>query len=243
MCETARSAPDRRWRPACGPTTPTGARASAPRSRRPGPRWSPIGRRFYSTSWDNLASQGVARRLDLRPLGQWWQLSKGGASMRVTEPTPTASRSWPRSTGRSTWTWSTPWSTAVWSSGPPDARRARLGRHRFGSLQRGGAHRVLRARSSPTARSLLGASDGGPTVGLAIGAPHLRTRPGAGSPSCTSAALTVAGGSPRPLERSRRPTRGPPAPTILYVVRHAERIRRRLLPGAGLPPGRPVHPG
>jgi RimJ/RimL family protein N-acetyltransferase len=27
---------------------------------------------FYSTSEDNLASQGVARRLGLRPLGQWW---------------------------------------------------------------------------------------------------------------------------------------------------------------------------
>jgi hypothetical protein len=27
---------------------------------------------FHSTSEDNLASQGVARRLGLRPLGQWW---------------------------------------------------------------------------------------------------------------------------------------------------------------------------
>jgi GNAT superfamily N-acetyltransferase len=33
---------------------------------------------LYSTSWDNLASQGVARRLGLRPLAQWWQLSRGG---------------------------------------------------------------------------------------------------------------------------------------------------------------------
>jgi RimJ/RimL family protein N-acetyltransferase len=29
---------------------------------------------FYSTSFDNLGSQGVARRLALRPLGQWWQV-------------------------------------------------------------------------------------------------------------------------------------------------------------------------
>lgn len=29
---------------------------------------------FYSTSDDNLASQGVARRLGLRPLGQWWSV-------------------------------------------------------------------------------------------------------------------------------------------------------------------------
>jgi hypothetical protein len=32
---------------------------------------------FYSTSWTNLASQGVARHLRLRPLGHWWQLSHG----------------------------------------------------------------------------------------------------------------------------------------------------------------------
>lgn len=29
---------------------------------------------FYSTSWTNDASRGVARRLELRPLGQWWQV-------------------------------------------------------------------------------------------------------------------------------------------------------------------------
>jgi len=29
---------------------------------------------FYSTSWDNDASQAVARRLDLEPLGHWWQV-------------------------------------------------------------------------------------------------------------------------------------------------------------------------
>jgi RimJ/RimL family protein N-acetyltransferase len=29
---------------------------------------------FYSTAFDNLGSQGVARRLGLRPLGQWWQV-------------------------------------------------------------------------------------------------------------------------------------------------------------------------
>lgn len=31
---------------------------------------------FYSTSWDNRASQGVARHLGLRPIGHWWQLSR-----------------------------------------------------------------------------------------------------------------------------------------------------------------------
>ena len=29
---------------------------------------------FYSTSWDNAASQGVARALGLTPMGQWWQV-------------------------------------------------------------------------------------------------------------------------------------------------------------------------
>ncbi len=32
---------------------------------------------FYSTSWDNHASQGVARHLGLRPLGHWWQVVAG----------------------------------------------------------------------------------------------------------------------------------------------------------------------
>lgn len=32
---------------------------------------------FYSTAWDNPGSQAVARRLALRPLGHWWQLSAG----------------------------------------------------------------------------------------------------------------------------------------------------------------------
>jgi hypothetical protein len=35
---------------------------------------------FYSTGWDNHASQAVARRLALRPLGHWWQLSPAPAS-------------------------------------------------------------------------------------------------------------------------------------------------------------------
>jgi hypothetical protein len=30
---------------------------------------------FYSTDGDNVASQGIARRLGLRHLGQWWQVS------------------------------------------------------------------------------------------------------------------------------------------------------------------------
>ncbi len=29
---------------------------------------------FYSTFWDNRASQAVARHLALEPLGQWWQV-------------------------------------------------------------------------------------------------------------------------------------------------------------------------
>ncbi len=32
---------------------------------------------FYSTSWDNEASRGVARRLGLRPIGHWWQVIAG----------------------------------------------------------------------------------------------------------------------------------------------------------------------
>jgi hypothetical protein len=37
---------------------------------------------FYSTSWTNAGSQGVARRLELRPLGHWWQLSQDGRDDR-----------------------------------------------------------------------------------------------------------------------------------------------------------------
>lgn len=32
---------------------------------------------FYSTSWDNRASQGVAGHLGLRSIGHWWQLGAG----------------------------------------------------------------------------------------------------------------------------------------------------------------------
>ena len=32
---------------------------------------------FYSTSWDNHASQGVARALGLHPIGHWWQVIAG----------------------------------------------------------------------------------------------------------------------------------------------------------------------
>jgi hypothetical protein len=33
---------------------------------------------FYSTSFDNLASQGIARRLGLRPIAQWWWVHASG---------------------------------------------------------------------------------------------------------------------------------------------------------------------
>jgi predicted GNAT family acetyltransferase len=31
---------------------------------------------FYSTSFDNIGSQGIARRLGLSPLGHWWQVHR-----------------------------------------------------------------------------------------------------------------------------------------------------------------------
>jgi hypothetical protein len=42
---------------------------------------------FYSTSWANDASRGVARRLELRPLGQWWQVHAASAGMAATMTT------------------------------------------------------------------------------------------------------------------------------------------------------------
>jgi hypothetical protein len=75
VCETARSAPDsveagvwtsERFRRRGLATAVTdawlGLVASSERTA------------FYSTSDDNLGSQGVARRLGLTPIGQWWQV-------------------------------------------------------------------------------------------------------------------------------------------------------------------------
>ena len=74
VCETARSAPT---------SVEAGVWTYAPYRRRGlaaavTAAWSALvtdRTAFYSTSWDNLASQGVARRLALRPIGHWWQVS------------------------------------------------------------------------------------------------------------------------------------------------------------------------
>lgn len=73
VCETARSTPHaveagvrtyegHRRRGLAGATTSAWARLVVPRTS------------FYSTSFDNHASQRVARRLGSRPLGQWWSV-------------------------------------------------------------------------------------------------------------------------------------------------------------------------
>lgn len=73
VCETARSAPA---------SVEAGVWTYEPYRRRGlaaavTAAWSAqvVGRTaFYSTSDDNVASQGVARRLGLRQLGQWWSV-------------------------------------------------------------------------------------------------------------------------------------------------------------------------
>lgn len=73
VCETARSAPDSveagLWTYEPFRRSGLGTAAVAAWAGLVGDRTA-----FYSTSWTNDASQGVARRLQLRPLGQWWQV-------------------------------------------------------------------------------------------------------------------------------------------------------------------------